>query len=70
MGKRIENEILGTMKFCLLYMYVYISDIFLNSVVYITKISCLGEIPTVDPVSGVFRPQYGFLSFEKVTKKK
>ena len=27
----------------------------------ITKISRLGEIPTVDPVSGVCRPQDGFL---------
>ena len=35
----------------------------------ITKISRLGKIPTVDPVSGDFRPQDGFLSFEKVAKK-
>ena len=26
-------------------------------------------MPTVDPVSGDFRPQDGFLSFEKVAKK-
>ena len=36
----------------------------------ITNISRLREIPTVDPVSGDFRPQDGFLSFEKVRKKK
>ena len=35
----------------------------------ITKISRLGEIPTVDPVSGDFRPQDDSLSFEKVAKK-
>ena len=52
-------------------MKVHIAEFQLNATQhYITKISRLGEIPTVDPVSGDFRPQDVFCLFEKVAKKK